>query len=117
MGEAVEAFDAQLQRLLRGEKDTCVSTSLSSLDWVLGGGLRPGQLWVLAARPGVGKTVFALRLAAHASQLGHRVAFFSMEMSQAEITQRLCCDLASVDWQRFKLGSHTQDDLVALVEA
>ena len=52
-------------------------------------GLRPGQMIVIGARPGVGKTSFALNLATNAAFDGASVAFFSLEMSKIEIAQRL----------------------------
>ena len=52
-------------------------------------GLRPGQMIVVGARPGVGKTSFALNLAFNAAAKGASVAFFSLEMSKIEIAQRL----------------------------
>ena len=52
-------------------------------------GLRPGQMVVIGARPGVGKTSFALNLLINAAVNGASVAFFSLEMSKAEIAQRL----------------------------
>ena len=48
-------------------------------------GLRPGQMIVVGARPGVGKTSFALNLAFNAAAKGASVAFFSLEMSKIEI--------------------------------
>ena len=52
-------------------------------------GMRPGQMVVVGARPGVGKTSFALNLALNAAADGVAVAFFSLEMSKVEIAQRL----------------------------
>ena len=52
-------------------------------------GLRPGQMIVIGARPGVGKTSFALNLMVNAAFEGAAVAMFSLEMSKVEIGQRL----------------------------
>ena len=52
-------------------------------------GLRPGQMVVIGARPGVGKTSFALNLMTNAAFAGASVAMFSLEMSKVEIAQRL----------------------------
>jgi replicative DNA helicase len=117
MLEAVEEFDQLLTQVTSGQGPTAVSTGLHDLDWRLAGGFRPGQLWVLAARPGVGKTALALQIAVKAALRGQPVAFFSLEMLRVELTQRACCDWGSVDWEQVKLGRHTDDDLRALLEA
>lgn len=59
-------------------------------------GLRSGQMIVVGARPGVGKTSFALNLAVNAAALGASVAFFSLEMSKIEIAQRLLSAYAHI---------------------
>jgi replicative DNA helicase len=55
------------------------------------GGLKPGQLWVIGARPGEFKTGLALDLARDAALHGTPVAFFSLEMNRADMTKRLIC--------------------------
>jgi replicative DNA helicase len=52
-------------------------------------GMKPGELVVLAARPGVGKTALALCIACHVALRGHRVGIFSMEMDRELLVQRL----------------------------
>ncbi len=52
-------------------------------------GFKPGELIVLAARPGVGKTALALSIALHVAQAGHRVGIFSLEMDRELLLQRL----------------------------
>lgn len=66
-------------------------------------GFQPGQLIILAARPGVGKTALALNLALGALQRDKGVAFFSLEMSNEEVFNRLA-------------GAHSKVDLKAMVE-
>lgn len=52
-------------------------------------GWQPSDLIILAARPGMGKSAFALSQGADAAEMGHAVAFFSLEMSKEQLTQRL----------------------------
>ena len=63
---------------------SAVSTGFNKLDLILGGGFRPGALYVLAARPGVGKSAFAVQLAYGIARHGLRVAYASLEMGAAE---------------------------------
>jgi replicative DNA helicase len=53
------------------------------------GGMMSGELWVLAARPGMGKTAMALQLAEYAAMRNERVLFFSLEMSKSELAKRM----------------------------
>ncbi len=62
-------------------------TGFESLDNYLGG-WRPGRLYILAARPGVGKSALALSFALNASDNGHGSLIFSLEMDADEIVQR-----------------------------
>jgi replicative DNA helicase len=72
-----------------------LETGLADLD-VLTGGLEPGQLVVIAARPGIGKTALALSVAHHVARAGNRVAFFSLEMTKNELASRLVAAEAQV---------------------
>jgi replicative DNA helicase len=66
------------------------------------GGLHPGELFILAARPSMGKTALALNIAQHVATRGEdakTVAIFSLEMSQASLVERLLCATARVDSQ------------------
>ncbi len=79
-----EIQDAQNNKGTRG-----VITGYSEIDKV-SMGWQPGNLIVIGARPGIGKTAIALNLAANAAILGHTgVAFFSLEMTKSEIIKRL----------------------------
>jgi len=79
----------------RGDVTLGVSTGFPRIDEHLLG-LRPGQMVVIGARPGVGKTSFALNLAVNAAAAGASVAFFSLEMSKVEIAQRLLAAQAHI---------------------
>ena len=58
------------------------------------GGMYPGTLVIIGARPGIGKTSFGLAIAANAAAYG-RVLFFSLEMGREELVERLACSRAS----------------------
>lgn len=73
-------------------------------------GWHPGQLIIVAARPGMGKTSFMLNTTlSSALHGGTSVAFFSMEMSKAELTMRLLSMEAKVDSNRLKNASRLQE--------
>jgi replicative DNA helicase len=96
---------SQLETLLGGQRFiTGVPTNFSELDNVTQG-LQSGELIILAARPSVGKTSFALNLARNAAVLGKKpVAVFSLEMSKESLVQRLLCSEAHVDSFLLKTG-------------
>ena len=81
-----------------------VSTGFTKLD-EMSGGLHPGELVILAARPSMGKTALALNICWHiAARLFQPVAIFSLEMSQESLLTRMLCAAARVDSQRFRAG-------------
>jgi len=81
-----------------------ISTGFTKLDEMTGG-LHSGELIILAARPSMGKTAFALNIAWHvATRLFHPVAIFSLEMSQESLLTRMLCAAARVDSHRFRTG-------------
>jgi replicative DNA helicase len=79
---------ADIDERATGSRPSGLQTGMADFD-ALTGGLEPGQLVIVAARPSVGKTAFGLNLADHVTQDGHTVAFFSLEMTRRELTQRL----------------------------
>lgn len=87
---------------------TGTPTGFPDLDRLLGG-LQPGALTVIGARPSTGKTALALAMAGHASKSTPTV-MFSLEMSHMEITQRMLCSAASVDSRRIRTGQLTDQD-------
>jgi replicative DNA helicase len=94
----------------RGETITGVPTGYHDLD-ELTSGMQPNALVVVGARPSAGKTSFALGMAAHAALEANRpVLFFSLEMSQLELTQRILCSEARVDSRRVRNGKLAEPD-------
>jgi replicative DNA helicase len=94
-----------------------VPSGFSKLDRLLGG-FQKSDLIVLAARPGVGKTSLALNIAVNAAKRhAQRVAFFSLEMSNEQLVQRLLAAETGIDQQRLRLGEIQDDEWQMLVEA
>lgn len=88
-----------------------INTGFSRLN-ELTGGLQKSDLIVLAARPGVGKTSFALSLAINAG-ITHQatVAFFSLEMSGDQLLQRILSSLSDVSLQKLRSGLLSKEDM------
>lgn len=93
-----------------------VDTHFTEFD-AMCGGMHNGELVILAARPSMGKTAFALNIAENVSVIGRApVLFVSLEMSGIELADRLLCSVARVNGHRLRNGSISQDDRKRLVE-
>jgi replicative DNA helicase len=94
----------------RGGQLAGVPTGFADLD-ELTNGLHPGQMIIIAARPGLGKSTLGLDLARAASiKHGLAAAIFSLEMSQIEIVMRLLSAEASIPLNHIRNGKMTDDD-------
>ncbi|HXW78339.1 MAG TPA: replicative DNA helicase [Acidimicrobiales bacterium] len=101
----------------RGDTITGLPTGYADLDERLSG-LQPSSLVIVGARPSMGKTSFALGLAAHAAvERSLPVLLFSLEMSHLELTQRLLCSEARVDSSRMRNGKLHESDWPKIVQA
>lgn len=78
------------------------SLGVEALDRMTGGGMRPGELWLLAARPGIGKSALAGQALVANARAGRRCLLISLEMSRDEIGIRLICSEAEIDQRRAK---------------
>jgi len=111
--EAMVRMDARMKRehALGG-----VETGFGDLD-SLCGGLHNSELVILAARPSMGKTAFAMNIAEHvAVNAGLPVLFVSLEMAALELADRLLCSAARVNGHRLRNGTISQEDRRRLVE-
>ncbi len=94
-----------------------IPTGISALDRVITG-LNKSDLIVLGARPGMGKTSFALNIARNvAMQAGKTVCFFSLEMSRDQLAQRMLSSEAPVESQKLRTGELTEDEWTKLLNA
>ena len=103
-----------LDELARARKNPSglvgLSTGFSDLD-AMTGGLKPGELWVVAGRPSMGKTSLALDFARHvAFGSGEAVGFFSLEMPKLALVERLICTHARVPLLRARRSSLSDDE-------
>src|SRR5512133_866838 len=112
-----ESFERITQLYEAGADVTGVPSGFRDLDR-LTSGFQPGNLVIVAARPSMGKSALGLCVAANLA-LRHEipVALFTLEMSKAEVTQRLLCSEAKVESQRLRTGKLAQDDWPRLVAA
>lgn len=96
---------------------TGVPTGFVDLDRMLAG-LHPSDLLVLAARPAMGKTAFALNIGLHAARKSNvGVGIFSLEMSRQQLATRMLCGEARVDASRVRSGQLDAEDWRRLGEA
>lgn len=85
------------------------------LNSTLGGGFRPGGLYILAARPGLGKTAVALQIATHLTKSGP-VSFSSLEMPKEELTRRVIAQGVQMPHHLLEMGQPMPDIWKARIE-
>src|SRR5215469_7684803 len=113
----LEAFQTISNLYESGAEVTGLASGFKDLDKITGG-LQPANLVILAARPSMGKSAFALEIANHvAVELQKPCAFFSLEMSRQEVAQRLICSRGKVDASHIRTGKLSKDDWPRVVEA
>ena len=88
-------------QLIDGQKEPGIPSGYPDLDRLIGGGLKAGEMFVLAARPSIGKTAMALNIVRNIIMrdiggVRKHVLFFSLEMSGQQVSQRLLCTEAKV---------------------
>jgi replicative DNA helicase len=111
----LEEFEGGINRFLDPSKRIKgLSTGFLRFDEMTSG-LHKGELFILAARPSMGKTALALNIAQHvATHLEKTVAVFSLEMSKESLLTRMICAGARVDQQKFRAGYLNQDERMQL---
>lgn len=112
-----QTFDELLARANRRELVTGVSTGYSRLDNMTAG-LQPSDLIILAARPSMGKTAFALNIAMRAAiRANVGVVVYSLEMSMQQLIMRMLCAWGKVDASRVRRGYLNDEDWQGLHDA
>jgi replicative DNA helicase len=92
-----------------GKHVTGVPTGFDELDEMLSG-LQRGEMIILAARPSMGKTAFALNMAENMAAASNGVAFFSLEMGKQQLVQRILCAKGGVDGQKLRKNMLSREE-------
>ncbi len=118
MPEAIPAAFKTIERLFqRKELITGTATGYVEMDKMTAG-LQPSDLIILAGRPSMGKTAFAMNIAQHAAIVDKvGVGIFSLEMSHEQLVMRLLCSVGRIDSQRIRTGKLQPDDWPKLTRA
>ncbi|MBI3095944.1 MAG: replicative DNA helicase [Rhodocyclales bacterium] len=109
LGEVVERMETLLARDSQSDI-TGVATGFADLDRMTSG-LQPGDMIVVAGRPSMGKTAFALNIAEHVGvELRLPVAIFSLEMSGPQLATRFLSSVGRIDQSKLRTGRLTDDE-------
>ena len=115
--ELIDGAMLELEQIQHREAAyTGLPTGFRDLD-ELTSGLQPGNLVIIAARPGIGKSSLAINIAHNVAVAGGSVSVFSLEMSRHEVGMRMLCSAARVPWDRIRSKRVGPDDWVRVVQA
>jgi len=112
--EEITEQDGTVRTTLK--KSRGIPTGYADLDKVLGG-LKKGDLIIVAARPGVGKTALVLNIAHNMALEGKRIGLFSLEMGKEQLAMRLLAMSTQIPSDRIDQGDFTEDQLARLSDA
>ena len=93
-----------------------IQTKFKKLDNLLNG-LHNSDLMILAARPAVGKTSFAMNIVENVALSGHTCAVFSLEMGKEQLAQRMLCSVASVSMENASKGKMNKSEWLKIAKA
>lgn len=113
---ATEALTEMVERANSGKSGVGIPTGFADLD-ALTAGLHGGQLIIVAARPGVGKTAFALSMALNAAAQSVQFLFASLEMKARELSKRALSVISGVDSHAIRMGALNESDWEGIVNA
>lgn len=95
---------SRIERIQAGELPAVLPTQYSDLDFMLQGGFRPGQLVIVAGRPGQGKSAFIGSMSRNIAKQGAKIALFSLEMDGGSVGRRLLAAESRIESGRLLLG-------------
>lgn len=104
-------------RMQRGEAVAGLPTGFSTLDGMLSGGLRPGMVYVVAARPSVGKSSWSQLVCTRMARQSLPTIFLSQEMSAEELADRAVSNAGRIDYGSIMSGRMSSDDWHRAVDA
>lgn len=107
----------RISELHSGEVEAGWPTRIPSLDRMLNGGLRPGMVYVLAARPSIGKSSFVESLAITLAEQDLPVLMLSQEMPEGEVADRAISNMGGIEYGNLQSGSLTDREWSQFSEA
>lgn len=116
--DAIDVAQKNLEDLAKGNKDiTGIPTGFIDLDKATAG-LHAGEMIIIAARPGMGKTAFALNIAVNAAMSTNKaIAIFNLEMPAEQLVNRMRSAVGQVDGHKIQTGKLNHDDWKRINEA
>ena len=116
--DAIAIAQENLEKLAQNKEEiTGVPTGFYDLDRVTSG-LHAGEMIIIAARPGMGKTAFALNIATYAAQnTSKAVAIFNLEMPAEQLVNRMRSSVGQIDSSKIRTGNMSHDDWKRINEA
>lgn len=115
--EALLAFYEHRRQVEEGRASSFVPTGFRDIDILLGGGMLSGGMYILAARPGMGKTTVALNIADRVAERTGPVLFVSLEMDEAQIMAKRLSRLSGIPGNRLLMDKLTEPEARKLAEA
>lgn len=115
-----EVMVANLDRyndMADGKRVIGVKTGIGCIDRVLRGGLQGGRVYVIAARPSIGKSSLAEDIGVNVADGGTGVLFCSLEMPKEEVADRAVAKVGRVSYDRLQAGNFSDDDWAKIAEA
>ncbi|CAG9703005.1 MULTISPECIES: replicative DNA helicase [Clostridium] len=111
LSDVLERGFLQIEKLFNNKGEiTGVGSGFTDLDSMTSG-FQSGDMILIAARPSMGKTTFALNIAEHAALREHKsVVIFSLEMSKEQLAYKLLCSEANVDMLKLRTGALEDSD-------
>ncbi len=110
--KAIESIESDIENGIRS-----IRTGIKKLDFHLGGGMKPGKLITIAARPGCGKTALTTNIALTAAKKGFRSLYITIELDALEIMERHFCTEVGINATAMSSRDFTEDTLDDLCKA
>ena len=114
-GDIASRTLADLESRVKGDIKP-IQSGIRDLDYITGG-FFPGELTIVGAKPGVGKSVFGMMVAIHAARTGFRSGVCSLEMVDTQYGQRLISNLSGVDGMKIRKADITDTDWPPIIDA
>lgn len=114
--EQVDSFLTYRERIDEGTTPY-IRTGIKALDKLLGGGMVQGGLYILAGRPGMGKSALGIAIAEYVANTAGKVDYFSLEMSREQIMARRLSAIAKVDSKLILMDTLTDSEYKRMIDA